>query len=121
MKLIDADVLIDKLNEEADLMGEEASSAVFLNPDDVYSHFMHGRANGIRDAIIEMIDAPEVESKEGYWIYLDNDDWNYDSYRCSNCQTTITVDSEKKYDIGFTIDDMEYCPHCGTKMVEVKS
>lgn len=121
MKLIDADVLIDQLNKEADSMSEEACSIVFINPDDVYSQVMNGRANGIRDAIIEMINAPEVGSKEGYWIYLDNDELRYDSYRCSNCNRSITVDAERKDDIGFIIEDMNYCPCCGAKMVEVKS
>lgn len=63
---------------------------------------------------------PEVGSKEGYWIYLDNDELRYDSYRCSNCNRSITVDAERKDDIGFIIEDMKYCPCCGTKMIEVK-
>lgn len=51
------------------------------------------------------------------WIYIDDDNWIYDSYKCPWCGKEITVDAEtSRSDIGFTIEDMKYCPNCGAKM-----
>ena len=54
----------------------------------------------------------------GHWIYKDDDEWRYDSYWCSECHHEITVDAERKDDIGFTIEDMKYCNNCGAAMRE---
>ena len=59
---------------------------------------------------------PSAERKKGEWFAFDDDNWLYDTYRCSNCRKTITVDSERRDDIGFTIEDMNYCPYCGADM-----
>lgn len=80
------------------------------------------RADEFRQAIIERFCVgADIVQKEGYWIYLDNDELRYDSYRCSSCNRSITVDAERKDDIGFIIEDMKYCPNCGARMIEVKS
>lgn len=100
MRLIDADELIKKLEGKEE---EEYYGWVF-NYGDVF------------DTIDEL-----ATVEPGYWIYLDNDELRYDSYRCSNCNRSITVDAKRKDDIGFIIEDMEYCPYCGARMIEVKS
>ena len=56
----------------------------------------------------------ESERKKGKWIYSDDDDPLYDSYFCSCCHRYITVDAERKCDIGFIIDDFDFCPYCGS-------
>ena len=59
---------------------------------------------------------------EKAWIYIDDDNWIYDTYKCPWCGKEITVDAETKSlsrrrsDIGFTIEDMKYCPNCGEKV-----
>ena len=60
----------------------------------------------------------ESERKKGKWIYSDDDEPLYDSYFCSCCHRYITVDAERKCDIGFIIDDFDFCPHCGAEMRE---
>lgn len=52
----------------------------------------------------------------GRWVYVDDDDMLYDTYYCSECHNRITVDSHRRDDIGFTIDDMKRCNRCGAKM-----
>lgn len=52
----------------------------------------------------------------GRWVYVDDDDMRYDTYYCSECRNRITVDSHRRDDIGFTIDDMERCNKCGAIM-----
>lgn len=58
------------------------------------------------------------ERKKGKWIYSDDDGVIYDSYYCSCCHQYITVDAERKCDIGFIIDDFDFCPSCGADMRE---
>ena len=50
------------------------------------------------------------------WIYIDDFNWMYDTYKCPWCGKEITVDTERRSDIGFTIEDMKYCPNCGEKV-----
>lgn len=52
----------------------------------------------------------------GRWVYVDDDDMRYDTYYCSECRNRITVDSHRRDDIGFTIDDMKRCNKCGARM-----
>jgi hypothetical protein len=49
------------------------------------------------------------------WIYIDDGDTLYNTYKCSCCGTYITVDAERICDIGFIIDDFKYCLNCGDK------
>ena len=58
------------------------------------------------------------EPKTGKWIYQDDDDMRYDSYKCSECHKLITVDASRVDDIGFVIGDMKFCPNCGSRMTE---
>ncbi len=52
----------------------------------------------------------------GRWVYVDDDDMCYNTYYCSECRNRITVDSHRRDDIGFTIDDMKRCNKCGARM-----
>jgi len=70
-------------------------------------------------SIVDLLnDLPSAERKKGKWIYSDDDEPLYDSYFCSCCHRYITVDAERKCDIGFIIDDFDFCPHCGAEMRE---
>lgn len=51
----------------------------------------------------------------GKWIYHDDDDMRYDTYHCSVCRKLFTVDAKRADDIGFVIDDLNFCPNCGAK------
>ena len=62
MRLIDADTLISELEKDEKLFDKEAEDAR-NNPseyDECYSIAMWMRAKGIRDAIIEVYDAPTI-------------------------------------------------------------
>lgn len=62
-------------------------------------------------------DAADVAPvRHGEWIYADDCDSLYDSYWCNNCHHGITVDAERRCDIGFVVEDLKFCPHCGAKM-----
>lgn len=63
MRLIDADSLIKELEEEAKSLEKEDFE---IKEDAVLKSNLRGRADGIRDALIEIIDAPTVEQNR--WI-----------------------------------------------------
>lgn len=58
---------------------------------------------------------PSVENK-GEWLGLDSDAVRYDDIMCSNCKQHFTVDAHRWCDIGFTVDDLKFCPNCGADM-----
>lgn len=63
MKLIDADALITELEKDESQFDKEAEEAR-NNPSaytDGYADAMWSRANGIRDAMIEIYDAPSID------------------------------------------------------------
>lgn len=113
MRLIDADALMEILTTAIRNM---QGVAKFIGAEDDPEIQMEIKAytdiaNGIKDM-------PTVEPKVAKWIYHDDDDWRFDTYHCSNCGNIITVDSKRRDDIGFTIDDMKRCNNCGAKMEE---
>ena len=63
MRIIDADALIDELQKDEAKFDKEAEDAQ-NDPSytECYSDAMGSRANGIRDAIIEIYDAPTIEA-----------------------------------------------------------
>ena len=69
-------------------------------------------AEGIRDVIKDIKDAPTVEPKRGKWILsdlqsqADNDNGNY-AYVCTNCNHV---------DIHAKTQKVPYCWWCGAKM-----
>ena len=78
MRLIDADALIKELEEEAKAIEEEASEIKENMP--VLKNNLRGRADGIRDALIEIIGAPTVELS-----------WDEMLVICDNCGHAIHV------------------------------
>lgn len=71
----------------------------------------------VGEGIINPLKPADVEPVVyGRWVYVDDDDMRYDTYYCSECRNRITVDSYRRDDIGFTIDDMERCNKCGARM-----
>ena len=63
MRMIDADALIDELQKDEAKFDKEAEDAQ-NDPSytECYSDAMWSRANGIRDAIIEVYDAPTINA-----------------------------------------------------------
>ena len=68
------------------------------------------------DALLAFTPADVEPVAYGRWVYVDDDDMRYDTYYCSECRNRITVDSHRRDDIGFTIDDMKRCNKCGARM-----
>lgn len=52
----------------------------------------------------------------GHWIDYDCNEDKYNKIKCSECGHSYIVDSYHWCDIGFTEDDLKYCPNCGVKM-----
>lgn len=88
-RLIDADTLLNILERERKEHDEYGLSQ---------------RADGITDAIMDIIDAPTIEPQRirGTWIRNDNG-----TYSCSVCQSWIP--EEQHY-------YAQYCLHCGADM-----
>ena len=100
MRLIDADALIEKCNEDMEAVKD-----------------LPQRQDGILDAIMNINECPTIEErKKGKWIVFDIDEEKYDEIKCTFCKHTFIVDSHHWTDIGFTKDDLNYCPHCGADM-----
>lgn len=91
MRLIDADVLKEKLEKTADIN----------NPKFSYDSMM------IAKITIQVLDkAPTVEErKHGHWIQVDDT-----KCKCSACEITHLI---AQYPSG----DKNYCPNCGAWMV----
>ena len=65
MRIIDADALIDELQKDEAKFDKEAEDAQNApSYTECYSDAMWSRANGIRDAIIEVYDAPTIDAVE---------------------------------------------------------
>ena len=63
MRIIDADALIDELQKDEAKFDKEAEDAQNApSYTECYSDAMWSRANGIRDAIIEVYDAPTIDA-----------------------------------------------------------
>ena len=113
MRLIDADALITELQKDEAQYDKEAEEAQ-NDPSsctDGYSSAMWSRANGIRDAIIEIYDAPTIDAVSvvhGEWIEVDDVSI---SCRCSVCGWEAHLYEDDVY-------GMPYCPNCGAKMTE---
>lgn len=67
--------------------------------------------------VARLLSLPSAQpERTGKWIFIESMDTRYDTYKCNKCKHEITVDPYRVDDIGFTIDDMHFCPHCGAKM-----
>ena len=122
---IDADALIAELQKDEERFDKEAEDCRknSRNYTDCYMQAMSSRADGIRDAIVEVYDAPsiDIEPKRGEWI--DEAD-KYDAsfgihdYRCSNCNSY--ADEYIGGHEWYTAGKPNFCPHCGADMRERK-
>ena len=68
----------------------------------------------LRDRIKDL--PPVNPQPKGHWIDYDCNEDKYDKIKCSECGHSYIVDSYHWCDIGFTEDDLKYCPHCGARM-----
>lgn len=121
MRLINADVLIVELQKDEAFFDKEVEEA-HENPNNCtegYADAMWSRANGIRDAIVEVYDTPtvDIDRPQGEWIIHKekaevNDgfiDFFPTEYECSNCglkQSMYFIDSKPS----------NFCPNCGAQM-----
>lgn len=80
MRLIDADALIAELQKDEERFDKEAEDCRknSRNYTDCYMQAMSSRADGIRDAIVEVYDAPSI-----------------DIVRCKECKHWRNTDAEK--------------------------
>lgn len=67
-------------------------------------------------AVIQGMPTAQPEQKKGTWIEFDSDNDKYDEIKCNRCEKIFTVDAYHWTDIGFTKDDLKFCPHCGADM-----
>ena len=65
-----------------------------------------------------MIPPAQPERKKGKWIHLDDDAIMTDTCKCSVCKKEFTVDAYRLCDIGFVVEDLRFCPNCGSDMRE---
>lgn len=119
MRPIDADVLIIELQKDEALFDNEAVVARenSIKYTDNYTKMMWSRANGIRDAITEVYDAPtiDIDRPRGKWI--DEADkyeasFGMHDYKCSNCNHY--ADDHIGGHEWYTIYKPNYCPYCGS-------
>ena len=117
MRPIDADTLIVELQKDEALFDNEAVVARenSIKYTDNYAKMMWSRANGIRDAMIEIYDAPtiDIDRPKGEWIV---NILNYESM-CSVCganEADFIYGTEMWYGLG----ESKFCPNCGADMRE---
>ena len=104
MRLIDADKLINILND---------NQAIYDN--ELKGSYYDGVGNGLEAAIVCVEHAPTVEErKHGHWEPFININ-REKTYRCSTCQ------NEAPHDLYGYFELTNYCPHCGTVMDEEAS
>ena len=94
MRLIDADALLEVLEQDA-------------ADNDEWNYV---RADGVRDAIMCVHEAPTIEPKTGKWISQDAI-FGIVPYVCSEC-------GEKCLDTVMMKPRWNFCPMCGAQMTE---
>ena len=65
---------------------------------------------------LKALPSAQPERKKGRWVEYDSESDKYDEIRCSCCGRCYTVDAYHWTDIGFTKDDLKFCPNCGADM-----
>jgi hypothetical protein len=117
MRPIDADVLVVELQKDEALFDNEAVVARenSIKYTDNYAKIMWSRANGIRDAIVEVYDAPtiDVNRPTGEWI-VDISDYKSMCSVCGTNETHFIYGTEMWYGLGKS----NFCPYCGADMRE---
>ena len=113
MRPIDADTLIIELEKDEALFDNEAMVARenSIKYTDNYAKIMWSRANGIRDAIVEVYDAPtiDIDKSKGEWIMHIDDLFPCESTQeCSICHAEQLING----------NDDNFCPNCGADMRE---
>lgn len=107
VRLIDADALIEKFDKD--------------KYDRVRNEYQSGYNDGMLHAEVVADNFPTVDAvpvKHGKWIMFDSEADKFDDIKCSECGKEFTVDAFRWCDIGFTINDLHYCPNCGARMDE---
>ena len=72
--------------------------------------------NAIYEYVKEGLMDNPYDRPQGEWLIFDGESDLYVDIKCSYCRKVYTVDSYKRDDIGFTIEDLKFCPNCGARM-----
>lgn len=91
-----------------DLISRQAAIKI-LRESEEYDADIPNRADGVRDAIIDIMSLPTIEErKKGKWIYRPEIGWG-EAWACSECEeiTKSTIMGKPRYN---------YCPNCGADM-----
>lgn len=106
MRPIDADTLVVELEKDEAFFDKEAEEARenSNNCTEGYANAMQSRVDGIRDAIIEIYDAPtiDVDRPQGEWFEMYRNGFGNMIYMCSKCNFHATKSN--------------FCPNCGADM-----
>ena len=112
MRLIDADVLLNKIAElEAVALEQVAKSEPLADKTPSEWHRWSGILQERTAFKYDLMDAPTIEAepiRHGYWVYSDEPMFGnpYGSYICSRCFPYTQPHKTS------------YCPNCGAKMDE---
>ena len=118
-RYIDADALIVELQKDEERFDKEADDCKknSRNYTDCYIQAMSSRADGIRDAIVEVYDAPsiDIEPKRGEWIVYEGG-WKDLDYYPPKCKCNQCGYEEELYILN--AKPTNFCPNCGADMRE---
>lgn len=92
---------------ETDLISRQAAIKI-LRESEEYDADIPNRADGVRDAIIDIMSLPTIEERKGKWIDVDDSN-NTISGRCSLCGWEAHLYEDD-------VVGMNYCPNCGADM-----
>ena len=95
---------IEKIRQSVQMMDDTQRASIIMNG-------MYLCEKAVRNQ-----PSAQPERKTGKWIVFDSDDDKYDKIKCDCCKKGFTVDAYHWTDIGFTKDDLNFCPNCGADM-----
>lgn len=99
----------------SDLIDRQAAIKI-LHESEEYDADIPNRADGVRDAIIDIMSLPTIERKKGKWDEQnvfdteDSDIAQMQSAKCSMCGKYHTTPYL------YFFDNFNYCPNCGADM-----
>ena len=99
MKLIDADVLLDKT----------------IRRNSVWKGITNSEDKNLEEIVSELPSVNPQEPKTGHWIDTDSKDFEFHRvYKCSECGNTEIEYPESIH------GHFRYCPYCGARMEDVE-
>lgn len=95
--------------DETDLIRRQAAIKI-LRESEEYDADIPNRADGVRDAIIDIMSLPTIEERKGKWIVDD-----VATEHCSVCKHRFYISA--LFAVGGN-DETPCCPWCGARMGE---